>query len=69
LKAINKKINKPKEIAILKVSAFMVRLVLPESRIRKIKPLNKELAINNMTIMMKILVIICYTSALELFVE
>ena len=58
---MNKKINKLNEILILNVKAFTVRLVLPESRIRKTRPLAKEPAIIIIVKMMMILVIICYT--------
>ncbi len=61
LKAINKNINKLTEIVILIVKALTVRLELPESRIRKKRPLAREPAMIIMTQMMIILVIICYT--------
>ena len=61
LNAINKNINKHNESAILSVNEVMVRFVVPESRIRKINPLNKEQAIIIIVKMMMILVIICYT--------
>lgn len=61
LKAINKNINKLKEMAIRIVSELRVRFLVPESRIRKIKPLNNEQAIKIIVKIMMILVIICYT--------
>ena len=45
-----------------KLSDLSIRFELPESRIKKINPLNKETAISIITKMMKSLMIICYTS-------
>lgn len=66
-KAINKKINKVNEIPIRNVNALTVRVVFPESLIRKKSPLANEPAIINMTKRMKILVIICYTPEIAFF--
>ena len=61
LKAINKNINKLKEIPIRTVNEVRVRFLDPESRIRKIRPLPNEPAIKIIAKIMMILVIICYT--------
>jgi hypothetical protein len=58
---MNKNINKLNEIPILRVKAFTVRFVFPESRIRKNRPLANEPAIIIIAKMMMNLVIICYT--------
>ena len=61
LKAKNKKINNPSEIAIRQVNALTVRFVFPSSRTKKIRPEANEIRTIIMARKTTYLVNICYT--------